>query len=283
VSGRDRRRVAVITVAFRSVGVIDGLLSSVPGATRRDVEVVVVDNSPEDDGLAARLDGRPDTRLLIARDNPGYGGGINRGAALLGPDVDWIVVANPDLTIAPDAIDHLIDAAERLPDAGSLGPLIRDANGDPYPSARNIPSLRTGIGHAAFVRVWPGNPWTQRYRNDHEIRERSAGWLSGAFVLLPRRVFDELGGFDDRYFMYFEDVDLGRRISRAGWRNYYIPRAEVTHVGALSTRYAARPMIVAHHRSAYRFLAAKYHGWYLWPLRVALRVALWARGRVARG
>jgi len=274
--------VGVVIVAYRSAPVIGRLLESLPASTRRSLEIVVVDNSPADDGLAAIVEATPHARLLAARDNPGYGGAVNRGVALLG-ETRWVVVSNPDIVVAPGAVDELIAAAGRHPDAGTVGPLIRDPDGTVYPSARNLPSLRTGVGHAAFVRVWPANPWTQRYRNDREVSERAAGWLSGAFLLVDREAFDLVEGFDEGYFMYFEDVDLGRRMGRSGRRNYYVPTAVVVHTGAESTKHVQRAMIIAHHRSAYRFLASKYDAWYLWPLRVALRAGLAIRARLARG
>ncbi len=276
-------RIGLVTVAYRSADVLPTFLATVGASSSRPVDVVVVDNSPTDDGTAAIVAGVPGARLLEARDNPGYGTAVNRGVALLAPGIRWVVIANPDIRIAPGAVDELVDASTRLPRAGALGPLIREDDGEVYPSARDLPSLRTGVGHAAFVRVWPGNPWTRRYRNDREVRERAAGWLSGAFLVVDRAVFEAIGGFDESYFMYFEDVDLGRRISESGHVNYYVPSAEVVHSGAASTRHAPRAMIVAHHRSAYRFLASKYRGWYLWPLRAALRVGLAFRARVARG
>lgn len=274
--------VGVVVVAYHSAGTIDAMLSSLSLATTRPLDVVVVDNSPADDGTAALVESHG-ARLVLARDNPGYGTAVNRGAAQLDAELEWLVVANPDLRAEPGAIDLLLAAEAHAERVGSLGPLIRDESGTPYPSARKLPSLRTGIGHALFVRVWAANPWTRRYRNDREIRERTAGWLSGAFLLLRRQAFEQIGGFDERYFMYFEDVDLGRRLGLAGWNNLYVPTAVVVHTGAASTRLDARPMIRAHHRSAYLYLAEKYHAWYLWPLRVALRVGLWVRGRLAHG
>ncbi|QEO08633.1 glycosyltransferase family 2 protein [Protaetiibacter larvae] len=275
--------VGVVVVTYRSAPVLPALLASLADAGSNPIELVVVDNSPEDDGVEALVAAFPGARLVPSRDNPGYGTAANRGIRALSPEVRWAVIANPDVVVAPHALDALLAGAERHPDAGSLGPLIRDPDGTVYPSGRNLPSLRTGVGHAAFVRVWPRNPWTRRYRNDRELRERGVGWLSGAFLLVNRAAFERIGGFDEDYFMYFEDVDLGRRLTKAGHGNYYIPAAEVTHTGAESTRHAPRAMIVAHHRSAYRYLASKYHGWYLWPLRVVLRIGLAFRARVARG
>jgi N-acetylglucosaminyl-diphospho-decaprenol L-rhamnosyltransferase len=274
--------IGVVVVAYRSVGTLGDMLDSLTASTSRAMQVIVVDNSPADDGTAAIVESRG-AQLLPSRDNPGYGTAVNRGVDALDPDVEWLVVANPDLRVEPGAIDELLSAESHAERVGSLGPLIRDDAGVAYPSARKLPSLRTGIGHALFVRVWPENPWTRRYRNDQEVRERTAGWLSGAFLVVRRRAFAQIGGFDQRYFMYFEDVDLGRRLGIAGWNNLYVPSAVVVHTGAASTRLDARPMIRAHHRSAYLYLAEKYHAWYLWPLRVALRLGLWVRGQLAHG
>ena len=106
----------------------------------------------------------------------------------------------------------------------SLGPLIETADGDIYPSARALPSLGRGIGHALCGWWWPANPWTAAYRRERGApAEGAVGWLSGSCLLLRRKAFDAVGGFDPAYFMYFEDVDLGDRLGRAGWQNVYVP------------------------------------------------------------
>ena len=131
--------------------------------------------------------------------------------------------------------------------------------------------------------MWPANPWTRRYRRETGARlvTRDAGWLSGAFLMVRRTVLDELNGFDESYFMYFEDVDLGYRIGKLGLRNVYEPAAVVIHTGAHSTRggESAR-MIRAHHDSAKRFLFKKYGGPFLWPVRAVLAVGLGVRARI---
>src|SRR4029079_11601459 len=113
--------------------------------------------------------------------------------------------------------------------------------------------------------------------------EREAGWLSGSCLLLRRDAFDSVDGFDARYFMYFEDVDLGERLGAAGWRNVYVPSAEVVHVGGASTgkpEVSAR-MQAEHHRSAYRYLADRHPGARWAPLRAALKAGLEVRSRLA--
>jgi N-acetylglucosaminyl-diphospho-decaprenol L-rhamnosyltransferase len=163
-----------------------------------------------------------------------------------------------------------------------LGPRVLETSGEVYPSARELPALRTGIGHALFANTWVSNPWTRRYRGEDRVtsdRWRETGWLSGSFLLVRRKAFEAVGGFDESYFMYFEDVDLGARLSKAGWRNLYVPNAVVTHTGAHSTTNHASAMRMEHHRSAYLYLSRKYSAPYLLPLRAILRIALAVRAR----
>lgn len=276
-------RVGVVTVAYESGESLEAFLTSIPGAASEPVEVVVVENASVGAAEARATAERHGARFLQLAENRGYGGGVNAGVELLG-DVEFVLVSNPDTVLGAGSLDTLVARARSHPEAAALGPLVRDAGGAVYPSARRLPSLREGLGHALFVNLWPMNPWTRAYRQAAaDIREREAGWLSGSCVLVRRDVFAELGGFDEAYFMYFEDVDLGARITRSGRVNLYVPDAEVTHTGAHSTRRSASRMRAAHHDSAYRYLARRYTAWYLWPLRVALKVGLGIRKRLPSG
>lgn len=276
--------VAVVTVAYRSNAVLPGFLGSIAGASAHPVTTVVVDNRPDDESQAAALAAEHGAAYVALPTNPGYGGAINAGVATLGPAVRWVLISNPDVVLDPGLIDALVAAAESDPTIGAVGPAVRNPDGTVYPSARRVPSLRTGIGHALFVNLWHDNPWTRRYRQDsaEAVTERDAGWLSGACLLVRRDVFAQLGGFDEGYFMYFEDVDLGYRIGRAGYRNRYVPAVGVTHIGAHTASRESAEMIRAHHASARRFIARKYTGWHLWPVRAVLSVGLAARSALLR-
>ncbi|WIA99021.1 glycosyltransferase family 2 protein [Curtobacterium sp. MCBA15_012] len=279
-------RVAVVTVAYDSTDALDGFLASVRASDGyADVDVVVVDNASSEQAAERAVAERHGARFVDLPDNRGYGGGVAAGVATLGADVEYVLVSNPDVEVTPGAIGTLVEAATRTPGGAVFGPRIIDADGEVYPSARNLPSIRTGIGHAAFGRMWPGNPWSVRYKAERDTdRERDAGWLSGACLLVRRDRFAALGGFDEGYFMYFEDVDLGARVTEAGWANRYVPSAVVTHSGAHSTARNVKRMEREHHRSAYRFLSRRYDAWWLAPLRLVLRVGLTARARwVTRG
>ena len=277
-----KRRLALVTVTYSPGDTLAALLDSIPAAGDALVSVVLADNGSTDGSVEQAVE-RPEVHLVRTGGNLGYGAAANVGIASIDPSIGWVLLINPDVVLRPHAIDHLLQVADRYPRAGAIGPLITTRDGTVYPSARQLPSIATGIGHALFGWWWPSNPWTRTYRLDRaEPTERQAGWLSGACLLLRRIAFDEIGGFDPAYFMYFEDVDLGERLAGAGWQNIYAPSAHVVHLGGWSTQRQPGAMAQAHHRSAYRYLARRYDRWWQAPLRIALRVGLAARRTVAK-
>lgn len=262
-------------------------LDSIPSASSTPTLTIVVDNATSDDSVSSVVAQHPEVVFIETGENLGYGRAVNRAAEALPTEIEWILVTNPDTVFEPGSIDTLVAVGTADPDIGSVGPRITNSDGTVYPSARSLPSLRTGIGHAVFARVWPANPWTTRYLRSSVYNRTGgepvpAGWLSGACVLVRRSAFVEIGGFDPRYFMYFEDVDLGKSLGEAGWRNIYAPAASVEHAGGSSTARYSRRMLIAHHSSAAQYLDKKYAAWYHWPLRTALRAGLFVRARIRR-
>ena len=273
---------AVITVSYNSSAHLRPFLESVRASESEHVLVIVADNGSADLDRVVTLTEEFDARLLRLGENIGYGGAINRAASTLTPEIESILVVNPDVSFQPGSIATLLETLEAHPTAGAVGPRVLNSDGSVYPSARRLPSLRTGVGHALFGKLWPANPWTRRYLSDafESTTITPAGWLSGSCVLVRRSAFDAVGGFDDDYFMYFEDVDLGFRLGKADWLSLYDPQASVVHTGAHSTSTESRRMLEVHHQSAYRFLRKKYSAVYLAPLRLALRAGLGARAMV---
>jgi N-acetylglucosaminyl-diphospho-decaprenol L-rhamnosyltransferase len=268
----------VVTVSYGSEGVLDNFFASLKQASEAPLHAVVADNRPDAGAPVRELADRYGVSYLPMTRNLGYGGAMNAAVRNLPADIRWVLVSNPDIEIHPGAIDELVRVGESDARIGAVGPLV-ETDGEIYPSARAIPSLRMGLGHALFANIWPENPWSRRYHSDNERppRERDAGWLSGSCLLVRREAFEAVGGFDERFFMYFEDVDLGYRLAKAGWRNRYAPSATVMHSGAHSTDEHSTKMVLVHHESAYRFLSSKYRGWYLAPVRLAVRVGLSTR------
>ena len=157
--------VAVITVSYASDSVLPTFLDSVSEASQHAPFVIVVDNKPDPSSrLRDECIGRG-VSYLPAADNPGYGGAVNRAADALPASVEWILVSNPDVVLSTDAIDRLVDRIRADTRVGSVGPALLNADGSIYPSARSIPSVGNGIGHALFANIWPRNPWTTRYHS----------------------------------------------------------------------------------------------------------------------
>ncbi|AUN43144.1 dTDP-Rha--alpha-D-GlcNAc-pyrophosphate polyprenol alpha-3-L-rhamnosyltransferase [Tsukamurella tyrosinosolvens] len=275
---------AVVTVTYSPGEHLENFLTSIDGAfSGAAPRVLMADNGSVDGSPEAAEAAHPEAELLRTGANLGYGGAINYAVARLDLGaLDWLLISNPDVVLGPGSIDALIEAAARHPRAGSLGPLIRDPDGTVYPSARNVPSMRSGIGHALLGTVWKSNPWTRAYQQSQaEVAEREAGWLSGSCLLVRPEAFAEIGGFDDRYFMYMEDVDFGDRLARAGWSNVYVPTAEIVHAKGHAAGKVPELMLPAHHASAYRFFADRHPGPAAAPLRAAMKVGLAARSRIS--
>lgn len=272
----------VVTVTYSPGEHLEHFLTSLTGATNLPTRVILADNGSTDGSPEEAAARHPNVRLLHTGGNIGYGGAVNRAVAEVDPAEEFVVVANPDVRWGPGSLDRLLEGARRWPRAASLGPLIHEPDGTVYPSARSVPGLVSGAGHALLGTVWPKNPWTRRYRQENEtVSERAVGWLSGSCLLVRRAAFDAVDGFDSRYFMYMEDVDLGDRFGRAGWLNVYVPSAEVTHAKGHAAGRHPELMLPAHHESAYRFQADRHpHRWQT-PLRWTLRAGLAARSRMS--
>ncbi len=216
-------------------------------------DIVVVDNGSGDGSMAALAAACPAVRPILAGRNLGYGAAANLGAR--STSAEYVIVCNPDLVAKPGAVKTLAAVLDDRSDVAVAGPMLREESGVVYPSGRDFPGMAEAIGHGFVGIFWGGNPWTRRYRRvgQEQHRAREADWVSGAFFLARRRALEEVGGFDERYFMYVEDVDLCWRLHRAGWAVQYEPAAEVVHEQGRSTSQHPYRMLLAHHRSMWRF------------------------------
>ncbi len=284
-----RGEVAVVVVDHRSGPALARCLATL--APEGPAEVVVVDNSgtgASREALGAGGPG-PGVRLVEPGVNLGYGAGANRGVAALGP-AEFVLVCNPDLEFEPGSLARLVRALGDRPTWAVAGPRIETPAGTLYPSARPFPDLRDAAGHALVGFFRPDNPFTRRYRVTPPVDGPApADWVSGACLGLRRSAFEELGGFDESYFMFAEDMDLCWRARQAGWGVGYVPGAVVVHEQGRSTRARPYRMLAAHHRSALRFYARTTRGWrrLLLPLAAALLgvrlLGTWAAQALGRG
>jgi len=253
--------VAAIVVNYEAGPLLEGCVASL--LDEGVDELVVVDNGSTD-GSADRVRRRwPGVEVVSPGRNLGYGAAANRGvAATRSADV---LICNADLVVAPGSVAALVDALGARPTVGIAGPLVRTPEGDRYPSARRFPSLVDAAGHALLGMFRPRNRFTEAYQRSDlaPVGDRVApvDWVSGACLLARRSALERIGGFDEAYFMYAEDVDLCWRAGRAGWGVVYVPGAEVTHQQGVSTARHPYRMILEHHRSLLRFAGRSTTGW----------------------
>lgn len=274
--------VRVVTVAFNPGNELAVMAQSLREATESAIDLVIVDNGVQHetvDLVASAFN----ARVVRTGKNLGYGAAANVGVSY--PDRDggkcsspWAVVVNPDVTFMPGALDLLIDEAQLWPRGVSFGPLIREPDGRIYPSARRFPRLISGAGHALLSGVWPENPFSRNYREAGSVEgPHRVDWLSGACLLLKRDVFEAMGGFDESFFMFFEDTQLGEQVCAAGWQSIFVPEAEVVHEQGASWKTRPEKMLRAHHRSAAHYLDGVYSAPWQAPLRWGLHAALRVR------
>jgi N-acetylglucosaminyl-diphospho-decaprenol L-rhamnosyltransferase len=220
-------------------------LCDIPG-----VNVFVIDNASTDGSLASVSDLALDASS--SGRNGGFGFGCNLGAAR--GSAPYLLFINPDATITAGALSTMLEQLEAHPRLGAVGPRILDPNGELQLTQRRYPRLRSTWAQALFLhRVAPKATWT-----DEVIRDRAAydepgapQWLSGACLLVRRSVFSEIGGFDERYFLYCEDIDLCRGIRAAGYDLRYEPAATVRHIGGASAPTGTTTPIYARSRVTY--------------------------------
>lgn len=224
---------SIIIVTFNSARHIEACLRSL---NQPDWERIVVDNASSDATVeAARA--VPGTQVLANPDNRGFAAAANQGARAARGDL--LLFLNPDVQAQPGALAALQATAANT-SAGALAGRLLDSTGATQVgfTFRRLPTLATALAETLLLnRVWPGNPFNCRYRCVDFDYERPAEieQPAGACLLVKRRAWESLGGFDPRFFpLWFEDVDLCRRLRQAGWTILYEPQARFVHAGAHS-------------------------------------------------
>jgi len=217
--------------------------------------------APQVDELVITVNpgGSPSTngaRAIESERTLGFGTNINRGVAATG--APYVVVSNPDIEVTSGAIAALTAFADAHPRCGIAAPQLRYPDGRWQPSRRSFPTVRgTLVRRTPLRRVMrPEERQRQHYLLDERPAEPAeSDWFLGAFLLLRREMLDELGGLDEGYHLYGDDIDLAYRARKAGWERWYVPDAVVVHHHqALTDRRFFTRRTIWHWRSILRFV-----------------------------
>jgi N-acetylglucosaminyl-diphospho-decaprenol L-rhamnosyltransferase len=275
---------SIVIVTYNSSAFIDACLRS----TRAVIETVgaehaeacVVDNQSTDDTVAVVRSAHPWVRVIESDRNGGFAHGVNLGLrATTGTFVLWL---NPDSRFLTDAGRGLRDVMTWMdahPRAGIVGGRMLDPDGSVQRSVRTFPSYAAVLGarYSVLTRVWPGNPFSTRYlRGDLSYAElATVDWVSGACLLHRRALSDALHGLDEGFFMYFEDVDFCYRATLAGWTVHFHPGFSVEHHIGGSSEQAPVRMLVARHRSMWRWYTKHFRRF--WLKDAVIFTGIWVR------
>jgi GT2 family glycosyltransferase len=280
--------VDVVIVNYNSGRNLPACLESLgPELAGYTSHVVVVDNGSTDGSeRVARTDG--DVLLVRAERNLGFARGANLGARQCA--APYLLFVNPDARLLPGALGPLVADLEANPRCGAVAPSVVNEDGSAQGNARGDPSPLTGLfGRSGLIRRLVPNAAVSR-RNVIEAAVVSPGacgievdWIAGSCMLCRRQAFEATGGFDERYFLYWEDADLCRRLRNEGWVVRFRPDARVVHIGGASSRHARARATCEFHRSAYRYYATHEvpSPWH--PLRWAAGALLFTRCAISLG
>lgn len=270
--------IAVAIVSYNTRELLAPCLRSV--CAERPAELVVIDNASTDRSADLVRDGFPEATVLANRANHGYAVAVNE--ALRATRSRYVFVLNADTVVMPGSIRAARAYMDARPEVGLLGPRVCGRGGDtqqsffPFPGTLDWLLENNPIG-PALRRVPVARRRMLRYAKP--TAPRAVPWVLGAAMVIRRAAFDAIGGFDEAYFMYYEEVDFSFRLHAAGWAVHFAPAVVVQHVGGASTSQRRIAMIVQHHTSTVRYYRRHYRGprlhfWLnLMRIKMACRIA----------
>ena len=263
---------------------LESLNSTAPDWVR---EVIVVDNASSDGtSQFLRSNHKPNILVQINSENIGFGRAMNQGAA--SATGEYLLILNPDCTMQPGTVAELAHFLDCRPEAAACGPMICGTKGEfQYCSRRGFPTPLNAVAYIFHLdRLFPRN----RTFGGYQMRfldprlELVTDSLSGACMMVRRSVFQEVGGFDEDYFLFGEDIDLCWKIRQAGHEVWYTPRAQVRHVKGASMRSAPGRAQREFYHSMRLFVDKRLSSRYSPPSLALIKsgiglVAWWARAR----
>lgn len=223
------------------------------------IEVVVADNNPRA-RLKTLINKKfPQVTYVNTGGNIGFGPANNVGVAH--STGEYLFFLNSDTELEPGAVTELVQFFESCPDAGVVAPTLFDMQGSRYPDqgSAELTPLSAIAAHSIFNRVWPDNPVADHYwlRESDITKPRQLAVVPGTALMIRRDVFEQVGGFDEQFFIYFEESDLCRRIRHQGWQVWMIPESRVRHIWHAATRSSKYSRIFK--ESRYKYFK-KYYG-----------------------
>jgi len=236
--------VSIVLVTFKSARLAIECLRSIAQERRdsgREIHAIVVDNASGDFPLVAqavadnRWDGWVAVQLAARNGGFAYGNNIGIRSALERNPSDYLLLLNPDTEVRPGAIDALVRFLEAHPEVGLAGSSFENLDGSDWPIAFRFPGLVSELCSA--LDAGPVTRLCRRWAVARQMprRAQTVDWICGACMMIRPEVIRAIGGFDESYFLYFEETDFCLRARRAGFPTGYVPESRIMHIGGQST------------------------------------------------
>lgn len=272
------RALTVAIVAYRSREHLRACLESLrESAPRRPFEVRVVDNGSNDGTVEMVERSFPEVALTDAGENLGFGRATN--LAIGASSSEYVLALNPDTRVQPGTLDRLLELMDARPDVGICGcRLVREDGTLDHAAKRSFPTPLGALAHFTGVGRSERAPRRLAQYRAPDVERGEVDAVNGAFMLLRRRALEEVGLFDEKYWMYMEDLDLCYRFAAAGWKTWYEPSVSVLHVkwGSSGSSRSAR-LNVAFHYGMLRFYRKHYAGSRATPLNLLVYAGIGAK------
>jgi GT2 family glycosyltransferase len=250
---------SIIIVNWNVRDLLRRCLDSIVAARLLRLEVIVVDNASSDGSVAMLRADFPHVTLVANAHNVGFPAGNNQGFAVARGR--YVMTLNPDAEIVGDALARMIAYLDAQPKVGALGPQLRNPDGSIQSSRRRFPTFATALFESTWLQSIAPRRVVRRYylQDAPPDRTQEVDWLTGACLLVRREVLETVGGFDETFFMYSEELDWCRRIKSAGWKIVYLPEARVMHHSGQSSDQAVAARHIHFQTSKVRYFR-KHHG-----------------------
>jgi len=223
------------------------------------LEIIVVDNASHDGSVAMLRADFPEVVVIANTENRGFPGGNNQGlAAATG---DFLLLLNPDTEIIADALPRMVKYLQAHPDVGMVGPQLLNPDGSVQSSRRHFPTLPVLFLESTWLEKLAPRKLLRYYYAQEQPDDlvQNVDWITGAAMLTRRETFTQVGGMDEGFFMYSEELDWCRRIREAGWRVVYFPEARIVHHEGKSSEQVVAARHIYFQSSKVRY-TRKYHG-----------------------
>ena len=257
----SRKGISIIIVNYNSGELLSKSLESIfNSGYDSDIEVIVVDNNSSDNSAGKARVIFPQVAFIQNDRNLGFAKANNLG--IKKSKGRSVLLLNPDTVIMQDALQKMVEFMNSSPDIGIIGAKLLNPNGSIQLSCRSFPSWINAIHnrYSPVTRLFPKNKYAARYLHTDWTHDepRQVDWLSGACLMIKREVLEQIGLFDEDFFMYCEDIDICYRSKQAGWKNFYYPHAKVIHYIGRGKKKVSIKSIIFHHISMYKFFRKHY-------------------------